>query len=134
VASLTLLFIFLAVLSSSTIWRVIEGALGRQHFYNMSRFMDSISRVLRPTPETSSTSIIAVTVLTTFAAITILRFAFQTEKIKIIKSPTATLLPRLSQVEKDALPYPPDTLPGGRDVDSPVRIDFNQIGCFARGK
>jgi hypothetical protein len=111
-------------------WRVIEGALGRQQIYNMSRFMDSISRVLRPTPETSSTSIIVITVLTTFAAITVSRFAFQTEKIKIIKSPTATLLPRLSQVEKDALPYPPDALPGGRDVDSPVRIDFKQIGCF----
>jgi hypothetical protein len=39
----------------------------------------------------------------------------------IIRGPTATLLPNLSQAEKDTLPYPPDALPGGRDVDSPVR-------------
>ncbi|PVH73702.1 alpha/beta-hydrolase [Cadophora sp. DSE1049] len=38
---------------------------------------------------------------------------------KIVKSPAATLLPRLSQREKDELAYPPDALPGGRDVDTP---------------
>jgi hypothetical protein len=43
-------------------------------------------------------------------------------KGKIIKSPAATLLPKLTPAETEALPYPPDALPGGRDVDSPVRL------------
>ncbi len=38
---------------------------------------------------------------------------------KIIKSPQATLLPRLAQSEIDSLPYPPDVLPGLRDVATP---------------
>ncbi|KAG4438032.1 hypothetical protein IFR05_006491 [Cadophora sp. M221] len=38
---------------------------------------------------------------------------------RVIKSPIATLLPYLSKSEKDALPYPPDALPGARDVETP---------------
>lgn len=34
-------------------------------------------------------------------------------------SPRLTLLPQLSEDEVSRLPYPPDALPGGRDVDSP---------------
>lgn len=39
---------------------------------------------------------------------------------KTIKSPTTTLLPHLSERERDELTYPPDALPGGRNVDTPV--------------
>ena len=49
-------------------------------------------------------------------------------KEKIIKSPAATLLPKLTPAETEALPYPPDALPGGRDVDSPVRRSWHV--CF----
>jgi len=70
-------------------------------------------------PESGSTAIIITTALATIAAVTISRFVFEEKKVKIIKSPVATLLPRLSQAEKDALPYPPDSYPGARDVDSP---------------
>lgn len=38
---------------------------------------------------------------------------------KIIPSPRETLLPRLSPSELALLPYPPDALPGGRDVPTP---------------
>ncbi|KAL6243872.1 hypothetical protein RBB50_009306 [Rhinocladiella similis] len=37
----------------------------------------------------------------------------------IYRSPRSTLLPRLSDAEKGQLPYPPDVLPGARDVDTP---------------
>jgi hypothetical protein len=37
----------------------------------------------------------------------------------IIPSPRTTLLPRLSQAEASRLPYPPDILPGSRDVTTP---------------
>lgn len=38
---------------------------------------------------------------------------------EIVQSPLKTLLPRLSDDEKLELPYPPDALPGARDVDTP---------------
>ncbi|KAK4947749.1 hypothetical protein LTR10_013257 [Elasticomyces elasticus] len=37
----------------------------------------------------------------------------------IYTSPRTTLLPKLSDEERSQLPYPPDVLPGARDVDSP---------------
>ena len=41
------------------------------------------------------------------------------DSTKIVRSPRETLLPSLSSVERSKLPYPPDSLPGARDVDSP---------------
>jgi len=38
---------------------------------------------------------------------------------QIIRSPRSQLLPKLSTKEKDELPYPPDALPGARDVETP---------------
>lgn len=38
---------------------------------------------------------------------------------KIIPSPRTTLLPQLSKEEASRLPYPPDILPGSRDVTTP---------------
>lgn len=35
------------------------------------------------------------------------------------RSPGATQLPGLSKTQVEALPYPPDALPGGRDVATP---------------
>lgn len=37
----------------------------------------------------------------------------------VVPSPLTTLLPKLSEAEKKSIPYPPDILPGARDVDSP---------------
>ena len=38
----------------------------------------------------------------------------------IIPSPSQTVLPKLSPSEIQDLPYPPQSLPGQRDVDSPL--------------
>jgi hypothetical protein len=86
---------------------------------NMSSFFP---QAIRTHLEAGSAPVIIATVFTTIAAISVTRLVFQEKKVKIIKGPTATLLPKLSRAEKDALPYPPDALPGGRDVDSPVRF------------
>lgn len=37
----------------------------------------------------------------------------------MVPSPAKTLLPKLSKEDLSKLPYPPDALPGARDVDSP---------------
>ncbi|KAK3956263.1 alpha/beta-hydrolase [Pseudoneurospora amorphoporcata] len=42
-----------------------------------------------------------------------------TKETVIIPSPRATQLPKLSKEETSALPYPPDALPGARDVETP---------------
>ena len=41
---------------------------------------------------------------------------------RIIPSPRPSLLPFLSRVEASEPPYPPDILPGSRDVDSPYGV------------
>jgi hypothetical protein len=43
----------------------------------------------------------------------------QARQKEVIPSPLTTLLPKLSVQEQRNLPYPPDILPGARDVDSP---------------
>lgn len=67
----------------------------------------------------SPSFLVGATVLATIAAITVSRRLFREEKVKIIKGPATTLLPKLTDAEKALLPYPPDALPGARDVDSP---------------
>lgn len=47
------------------------------------------------------------------------RSAKQARQKAVIPSPLTTLLPKLSVEEQRMLPYPPDILPGARDVDSP---------------
>jgi hypothetical protein len=78
----------------------------------------------------NSPFLFGATVFTTLAAITISRFVIQGARVKIIKSPAVTLLPKLTPAEIEALPYPPDALPGGRDVNSPVRLDLFLIGII----
>ena len=63
--------------------------------------------------------IVGSSVATTLA-VAIARLAFHSTPTKIIASPRATLLPKLSKAEQEELPYPPDVFPGARDVDSPV--------------
>lgn len=55
-----------------------------------------------------------------FAAGVLVRSLFiKPPKSYIHRSPRTTLLPKLSDEEKSRLAYPPDILPGARDVDSP---------------
>lgn len=63
--------------------------------------------------------VIASSLATTLALFTI--FKLHTPGQKIIPSPLKTQIQNLSKEERDELPYPPDLLPGGRDVTSPVR-------------
>ncbi|CZR62610.1 related to alpha/beta hydrolase family protein [Phialocephala subalpina] len=86
----------------------------------MASILDSVSRVIHQHPASTNPSfLVGITVLTTLAAITVSRFVFREEKVKIIKGPATTLLPKLTDAEKALLPYPPDALPGARDVESP---------------
>jgi hypothetical protein len=82
--------------------------------------MDYISRLFGPPPERNITAIVTASVVSTALIFKLACTAFQGKQEKIIKSPTTTVLPNLSSSEIAALPYPPDALPGGRDVDSPV--------------
>ena len=41
------------------------------------------------------------------------------KKGRVIPSPLTTLLPKLSHDEQAKLPYPPDSLPGCRDISTP---------------
>ncbi|CZT47948.1 related to alpha/beta hydrolase family protein [Rhynchosporium secalis] len=61
--------------------------------------------------------VIASSLATTLALFTI--FKCSTPCQDIIKSPREAQLRNFSSEEKDGLPYPPDLLPGGRDVTSP---------------
>ncbi|KAF1933923.1 alpha/beta-hydrolase [Didymella exigua CBS 183.55] len=51
------------------------------------------------------------------------------DKFTISLSPRETALPRFSEDELEKLPYPPDALPGARDVDSP----YGSIRCYEWG-
>ncbi|OAP54940.1 hypothetical protein AYL99_10640 [Fonsecaea erecta] len=51
------------------------------------------------------------------------------KKPSIARSPRVTVLPKLSPEEIAALPYPPDVLPGARDVDTP----FGSIRVYEFG-
>lgn len=53
------------------------------------------------------------------AALILQRHLFPTKAGKIIKSPKQTVLSTLPATELSSLPYPPDVLPGGRDVPTP---------------
>jgi hypothetical protein len=82
----------------------------------------AISRLFGPPQQTPNVPLIVGTsVATTLAVVTVARLALQGKQQKIIKSPRYTLLPNLTEKEKDDLPYPPNLFPGARDVDSPVR-------------
>lgn len=45
--------------------------------------------------------------------------SLRTDRFKTILSPRDSILPKLLAEEVEELPYPPDALPGARDVDSP---------------
>lgn len=66
---------------------------------------------------------VPIIVTSTLAIGIVARLAFQAGRKhdKIFLSPRDTVLPNLTEKEKNELPYPPDLLPGGRDVETPVR-------------
>jgi hypothetical protein len=93
--------------------------------------MDFLTRIFHPPPERNVAYIIGASVITTVAVLKVSQLAFQGKQVKIIRSPRETQLPRLSGKEIKALAYPPDILPGGRDVESPVCEIRCLVMCFS---
>lgn len=63
------------------------------------------------------------------AAVALLAIATKTALAgsgKVVLSPRETVLPGLTEEEKAKLPYPPDALPGARDVSSP----YGTFKCY----
>lgn len=83
----------------------------------------------RLAPARSTGLIISCSVASTLAVIALARLAVQTAPPKSIPSPRVTQLSRTSATEQAKLPYPPDVLPGARDVDSPVSHVKRGVVC-----
>ncbi|KAI0141025.1 alpha/beta-hydrolase [Hypoxylon sp. NC0597] len=81
--------------------------------------MEAISKCLQAPSEPRTTAIIATTVATTVALISLTRFALWPKKRAVIPGPLSTALPRLTNAEIAEIPYSPDTFPGARDVVTP---------------
>lgn len=64
-------------------------------------------------------SILTVALVCLPAALILRRHLFPTQAGRIIRSPKQTILSTLQPTEVSSLPYPPDALPGGRDVSTP---------------
>ncbi|KAI5927744.1 Alpha/Beta hydrolase protein [Camillea tinctor] len=85
--------------------------------------MESISKCLASGPPGEATdkskAIIATTVVTTVALLSLARISLWPRKSEIIRGPLTTSVPRLSEAERAAIPYQPDHFPGARDVETP---------------
>ncbi|KAI1385091.1 alpha/beta-hydrolase [Hypoxylon trugodes] len=81
--------------------------------------METLSKCLEVPTEPRSTAVIATTIATTVALMSLARFTLWPRKRTIIPSPLKTSLPKLSKDEVTALSYGTDTFPGARDVDTP---------------
>lgn len=87
--------------------------------------MGAFSRVLHLEQNVTIDLIKAVfAIVFTVGAIKATQLVVKNKQERILRSPKHLLLPKLTVAEQDALPYPPDALPGGRDVDSPVSSDL----------
>lgn len=85
----------------------------------MSSFAGAIQRAIGLPADNSS--IVGASVLATIIAL--LGLSQLTPKVNPgtrTPGPGTTVLPGISSSEIDELPYPPDALPGGRSVESPV--------------
>ncbi|CCC10311.1 hypothetical protein SMACR_02887 [Sordaria macrospora] len=77
---------------------------------------------LRPTQVTTSCLILGAVGVSLGLSVRVLLNQNSTKKPIIIPSPRATQIPQLSKEETSSLPYPPDALPGARDVETPYGI------------
>ncbi|KAJ9606371.1 hypothetical protein H2200_009332 [Cladophialophora chaetospira] len=62
---------------------------------------------------------LALAATTLFSAGVLAGGLWNKKKASTLRSPLTTVLPKLSKGELADLPYPPDVLPGARDVDTP---------------
>ncbi|KAI5866887.1 alpha/beta-hydrolase [Durotheca rogersii] len=81
--------------------------------------METVSRCFGGPAESRSTAVVATTVVTTVALLSLARLALWPKKQAVILGPLRTSIPRLSKAEIDEVPYPPGAFPGARDVSTP---------------
>lgn len=79
--------------------------------------------------DSASRSILSAALIFLPAALILRHHLFPTKTGRIIKSPKQTVLSTLPPAELSSLPYPPDALPGGRDVPTP----YGNIHVFEFG-
>jgi hypothetical protein len=85
----------------------------------MSLIIDTLHRVITLRDD-NQWRIIGASVLASLTILKISQLALKRTEEKLIPGPGTTLIPRISEDDKEALPYPPDAVPGGRSVKSPV--------------
>ncbi|KAI1124694.1 Alpha/Beta hydrolase protein [Nemania abortiva] len=81
--------------------------------------MDAVARCLSSPSESTTTAVVATTVITTLALASLTRFALWPRKPQIIPGALTTSVPRLSKEELAKVTYRPDHFPGARDVATP---------------
>jgi hypothetical protein len=85
----------------------------------MSQILDSFTQIFKA-EQNSTAVLVGASAVSTFAIVSLTRIFFQGTQQKIIPGPGTTLLPNLICEDVDKLGYPPNALPGGRNVASPV--------------
>lgn len=69
---------------------------------------------------TSTAAIAATAAVVTASVIVLSREVLWRRWAKVLRSPLRSTLPRMAQEERKHLVYPPDLIPGARDVETPV--------------
>ncbi|KAI0970233.1 Alpha/Beta hydrolase protein [Xylaria arbuscula] len=81
--------------------------------------MDTVAKCFSSPSESTTTAVVATTVITTLALASLTRFALWPHKPQIIPGALTTSVPKLSKDELAKTPYRTDHFPGTRDVVTP---------------
>ncbi|KAI0102184.1 Alpha/Beta hydrolase protein [Nemania sp. FL0031] len=81
--------------------------------------MDTVAKCLSSPGESTSTAVVATTVLGTLTLALLTRFALSLRNPSIIRGSLTTTIPRLSEEELAKITYRKDHFPGARDVATP---------------
>ncbi|KAK7952100.1 Alpha/Beta hydrolase protein [Apiospora aurea] len=75
--------------------------------------------VFHTSERSNTTAIVATTIVTTVACLSLFRHSLYPRRKQILPGPLTTSLPYLTKDEIKDLPYQPDHFPGARDVETP---------------
>lgn len=89
--------------------------------------MDTVVKCFSSPSESTTTAVVATTVVTTLALASLTHFALWPRKPQIIPGALTTSVPRLSKEELSKSAYRTDHFPGARDVVTPVRFLNNPV-------
>ncbi|KAI0125975.1 putative alpha/beta hydrolase family protein [Xylariales sp. AK1849] len=81
--------------------------------------MALLSRLFDVPAESRPVAVVATTVVTTVALLSLARWSLYPRRTQVIAGPMTTTIPKLSKDELAKAPYQPDHFPGGRDVVTP---------------